>query len=135
MTRVNVVPPKELCNKHLFAEWREMPRLVANLQASLNRKSKPFSKTEISPVYKLGTGHVKFFFDKFKYLHKRHKSITEELLMRGYSLSTTDSSIFGTVPNEYYQDYKPTEDAMNINRERIKIRMPKNPKFNHLKEK
>ena len=129
MTRVNVVPTKELCNQHLFAEWREMPRLVANLNQSLNRKTKKFSKSEISPVYKLGAGHVKFFFDKFAYLHSRHIQITDELLSRGYSLSTTDSSIFSTVPDEYYQDYTPTQDAIHINRERIKLRMPKNPKY------
>ena len=129
MTRVNVVPPKELCNQHLLAEWREMPRLVKNLNASLNRKSKPFSKDEISPHYILGAGHVKFFFDKFKYLHKRHEVITTELLSRGYNLSNTNSDVFKSVDSKWYNDYIPTNDALKLNRERIELRMPKSPKW------
>lgn len=129
MTRINVVPVTELCNKHLHAEHREMPRLVGNLQKSLNRKSKPFSMTEIPTEYKLGTGHVKFFMDKFAFLHKRHKELTQELLRRGYNLSNTCSDLFASVDKMWYNDYEPTTEAMEINRERIKLRMPKNPKW------
>ena len=129
MTRINVVPVSELCNKHLFAEWREMPRLVANLQSSLNRKTKPFTLDEIPKEYKLGSGHVKFFYDKFMFLHDRHKDLTNELIHRGYNLGTTDSSIFATVSKEYYNNYEPTEDALALNRERIAIRLPANPRY------
>jgi deoxyribonuclease (pyrimidine dimer) len=129
MTRINVVEVKELCNKHLMAEYREMPRLVKNLNTSLNRKGKPFCKSEISPEYILGPGHVKFFFDKFEYLHKRHIKITEELLDRGYNLSNTDSSIFATVDKKWYNDYIPTNKAIKLNKQRIKQRMPKFPKW------
>ena len=123
MTRINVVPVEELTNKHLFAEWREMPRLVKNLEQSLNRKGKPFSLEEIPSEYKLGAGHVKFFFDKFKFLHDRHKKLTEELLKRGYNLSHTDSNLFANVDTIWYNDYTPTEEALRLNRERIKLRL------------
>ena len=129
MTRINVVPVQELCNKHLFAEWREMPRLVTNLNQSLNRKSKPFSVSEISPEYILGKGHVKFFFDKFKYLHNRHIELTNELIRRGYNLSISDSSLFASVEPQWYNDYIPTNEALELNRERIKDRLPANPKW------
>ena len=125
MTRINVIPVTELCNKHLFAEWREMPRLVANLNASLSRKGKPFQLAEIPPEYKLGAGHVKFFFDKFEYLHERHKQLTQELLKRGYKLSHTDSDIFSQVEKRWYGSYTPTEEAMRVNRERIAERLGK----------
>lgn len=125
MTRINVVPVTELTNKHLFAEWREMPRLVANLKASLSRKGKPFQLTEIPPEYKLGAGHVKFFFDKFEYLHERHKQLTQELLKRGYNLSHTDSSIFSQVEKKWYGNYVPTSEAIELNRERIAERLNK----------
>lgn len=125
MTRINIVPVQELTNKHLFAEWREMPRLVKNLNTSLNRKGKPFSKDEIPTAYKLGTGHVKFFYDKFLFLHKRHKELTNELLKRGYNLSHTDSNIFASVDKIWYNDYNPTDEAIKINRERIKERLNK----------
>lgn len=123
MTRINCVPPEELTNKHLFAEWREMPRLVKNLETSLNRKTKPFSQDEIPESYTLGKGHVKFFYNKFKWLHERHRHITQLLLDRNYSLSHTDSDVFTRVPEEYYNDWSPTETAMQINRERIKERL------------
>lgn len=129
MTRINVVPVQELCNQHLMAEYREMPRLVANLHSALNRKSKPFDMSEISPEYLLGPGHVKFFFDKFKYLHLRHIQITDELLRRGYTLSNTDSSIFQTVDSKWYKDYTPTAKALELNRARIKERIPAEPKW------
>lgn len=125
MTRINVVPVKELTNKHLFAEWREMPRLVKNLDKSLNRKSGQFCISEIPPEYVLGKGHVKFFYDKFEFLHKRHIELTNELLNRGYNLGNLDSAIFKTVDKEWYGDYIPTEEAMKLNRERIKIRLTK----------
>lgn len=129
MTRINIVPVKELCNKHLFAEYREMPRLVKNLHTALNRRSIPFKLIEIAPKYILGKGHVKFFFNKFKYLHFRHIQLTEELLYRGYNLSNTDSSIFSTVDKMWYGDYSPSEEEMKINRHRIRERMPDNPKW------
>lgn len=127
MTRINVVPVHELCNKHLFAEWREMPRVVSSLNKSLNRKSKSFDMSEIPPEYVLGKGHVKFFFDKMEYLHNRHIELTKELLNRGYKLSTTDSSIFSTVDKKWYNNYTPKSNDLIINRERIKIRLPKTP--------
>ena len=129
MTRINVVPVGELCKKLLFAEWREMPRLVANLKTSLNRKTKPFTLDEIPKEYKLGSGHVKFFYDKFMFLHDRHRLLTNELIHRGYNLGTTDSSIFAAVSEEYYNNYEPTEDALALNRERIAIRLPANPRY------
>jgi hypothetical protein len=128
MTRVNVVPPKELCNQHLMAEYREMPRLLKNLKSSLNRKSSPFSMSEISNEYILGSGHVKFFFDKFQFLYIRHKIITKELLLRNYNLSMPNlSDVFLEVDKKWFNNYEPDANALRLNRERIKIRMPKNP--------
>jgi len=129
MTRINVIPVKELCNKHLFAEWREMPRLIKNLQTSLNRKNKPFDLLEIPPKYVLGKGHVKFFYNKFLYLHNRYIEITQELLHRGYGIGTYDASIFASVGKKWYNDYNPTQEAIELNRKRIKDRLPANPKW------
>jgi len=124
MTRINIIPVKELTNKHLLAEWREMPRVVKNLNKSLNR-SNPFSKDEMPKTYTLGFGHIKFFYDKFLFLHKRHMELTKELLQRGYNLSYTDSNIFATVGKEWYNDYIPTEEEMAVNRQRSQDRLAK----------
>ena len=129
MTRINCVPVKELCNKMLLAEWREMPRLVSNLDKSLNRKSKPFDISEIPSEYTLGKGHVKYFYDKFLYLHKRHKQLTEELRFRGFNIKSYDDNHFLKVPKQFINDWTPNEKDIKLNRERIKIRMPNNPKW------
>jgi deoxyribonuclease (pyrimidine dimer) len=122
LTRINCVPVSELVNKHLLAEWREMPRLVGNLTKSLNSK-KGFKLQDVPATYRMGKGHVQFFYDKFKWLHERHKQLTAELLSRGYNLHRTDSNIFQTVADEYYGDWQPNDDDMSINRLRIAERL------------
>lgn len=128
MTRINVVPPEELCNKHLFAEWRELPRIYT----AVNKKDGIVDFTKIPSKYVLGTGHVLFFYDKIKYLEKRYFDLTIELTKRGYNLSFFREFEF-TFPLErfakIYNDYTPTQEAIELNRARIKDRMPSNPKW------
>lgn len=121
MTRVNLIPPSELNVKHLVAEYREITRLPSNLSKSLTR-NKPFSFNEIPTVYVLGTGHVKFFYNKMKFLEKRFESLVAEMLNRGYNPTYRDSSIFKNCPIEFYNDYVPTEEAITLNKLRIKER-------------
>lgn len=122
MTRINVVPPSELSTKHLVAEYREIARLPGNLQKSINRKGKSFSKTEIPNEYVLGPGHVKFFYDKMIYLKKRYEDLVSEMLRRGYNPSNRDSTIFICCQAEYFNDWSPTLEAIELNRQRIKER-------------
>lgn len=122
MTRINVVDPKTLSREHLIAEYREITRVPGNLKKSLNRKSKPFSLQEIPSEYTLGTGHVKFFYDKMQYLEKRFLSLVDEMVRREYNPQHRDGSIFRTCPPNFYNDYKPTADAVKINKQRIKER-------------
>lgn len=118
MTRINLVDPKELSRQHLMAEYREITRIPGNLNAWLNRKSKAPDFSEIPADYVLGTGHVKFFFIRMKFLEKRFESLVQEMLNRGYKPNYTDSSIF-KAEDKFYNDYTPTENAIAINRQRI----------------
>lgn len=122
MTRINVVPVEELSRQHLIAEYREITRLPGNLKAALNRKTKPFSFSEIPSDYVLGPGHVKFFFDKMEFLQQRFEKLVAEMLKRGYNPSYLDSTIFKDCLPEFYNNYTPTEKALEINRQRIKER-------------
>jgi deoxyribonuclease (pyrimidine dimer) len=72
MTRINVVAPRDLTDQHLLAEYRELPRVFTLAQAWLDR-GKPGALPE---RYALGTGHVKFFYDKTDYLAKRQRLST-----------------------------------------------------------
>ena len=122
MTRINIVPVTELSRQHLVAEYREIARLPKDLNTSLNRINKPFDLKEIPPRYTLGTGHVKYFYDKMLFLQKRFEQLVEEMLKRGYNPTFRDSSIFKPNDTRFYNDYIPTEEALEINRQRIKER-------------
>jgi len=122
MTRINVVPPSELSRQHLIAEYREITRLPGNLYTSMSRKGKPFNLNEIPTEYTLGKGHVKFFYTKMLFLKKRFESLVYEMLSRGYEPKYTDSTIFVIDNATFYNDYEPTEQAIEINRQRIKER-------------
>lgn len=122
MTRINIVPVETLSRQHLVAEYREITRLPGNLRTSLSRKSKPFSSSEIPNEYVLGTGHVKFFYDKMLFLENRFKQLVNEMVKRGYNPSYMDETIFRDCPQHYYNDYTPTEEAIELNVYRIKER-------------
>jgi deoxyribonuclease (pyrimidine dimer) len=122
MTRINLVDPSELSREHLIAEYKEIMRLPNNLKKSLSRK-KPFEMKEIPEQYVLGTGHVKFFYDKMKFIQCRFECLLLEMKQRGYVTNFSDSSIF--VPNDlrFYNDYRPDPKAIELNRSRITERL------------
>lgn len=122
MTRINIIPPAELCDQHLLAEHRELTR-IPNLVA----KGK-FSLEGQPSDYKLGTGHVKFFFDKMQFLFERYNSLHEECLARGFNVKNIWPENL-TKDEFFWKNYIPTESAILKNRERIKIRMPEKPRF------
>lgn len=122
MTRINVVDPSELSTKHLVAEYREIMRLPGNLSLSLNRKGKKFDLKEIPETYTLGTGHVKFFYNKMAFLEKRFKSLVQEMLRRGYNPTFRELEAFSVCDGQFYNDYVPTEEAVNLNKQRIQER-------------
>ena len=115
MTRINVVPVEELCDKHLFAEYRELPR-VFNLARLC-----PDAPKE----YTLGKGHVKFFYDKLRFLTNRNKQLIDECLKRGFGITyTTPRTIAHRIMEpELYNDYIPTPEALALNRARIAERI------------
>jgi len=123
MTRVNVIPPEELNNNMLVAEYREITRLPNNLRKSLNRKGKPFNLNEIPIEYTLGKGHVKFFYTKMEFLKKRFISLVQEMQRRNMKPQFTDGSIFDGFDGIFCNDYLPTDAAKTINRDRIAERL------------
>ena len=114
MTRINVVPPPELTDKHLIAEYRELPRV-----STLARK---LSEKEIVDEYCLGKGHVKFFYDKGLFLKKRFKAIVREMKARGWNPKHTT---YRPHPRGLNKDWIATAKALRLNRERIRERLIK----------
>lgn len=125
MTRINLTHPSNLTYEHLIGEHKEILRMPGYLNKSLSRKSKPFDPSEIPTQFKLGPGHVKFFYDKMKYIDLRFQSIVAEMERRGYTSNWKGTDIFKNVPPEYYNDWAPTEDDIKISNLRIQERLNK----------
>jgi len=117
MTRINVgVLPSELHNKHLLAEHREIKR-IPNAIA----KGK-YNLDNIPDKFTLGTGHVKFFYNKLLYLHFRYLDLYSECVKRGFNVTCYNSCFFH-MPDELYNDYNPTKQDRQIILDRIAERI------------
>lgn len=64
MTRINLVPPSELTDQHLFAEFREIKMVPKALARSLKGRRPRGVLEAIPKEFTLNTGHVMFFYDK-----------------------------------------------------------------------
>lgn len=116
MTRINCVPVSELSNKHLVAEYRELPRLAAHAA----KKFSSFPDFEPPSSYRLGKGHMDFFVDKGAWLKARQEELVAEMLKRGYTVNFP--SYPDCHPEAWRGDWKVTEEALRLNRERINER-------------
>ena len=116
MTRINCVDPKILVNKHLLAEYRELPRVF--------KLAKPCS--DAPKTYTLGKGHVKFFYNKLNYLFLRQIDITLELQSRGFNLRYSPFDLrefWKPVKEELWGDWTPSKTDMEVNLQRIQERL------------
>ena len=124
MTRINCIPVKELHDKHLVAEYRELPRVFTlAMQAYFRKNHNPADY----PEYVLGAGHVKFFYDKLGYCRIRFMELAKEMRRRGFSpdpdLVSKVYDNTGTFPDEVMNNWTPTEAAEQLNRQRINERL------------
>ena len=113
MTRINVgILPKELSNKHLIAEHREIKRIPNCIsKGKYNMDGQP-------DRFKLGTGHVKFFYDKLSYLKDRYISLYNECIHRGFNVQNYTGA-WDNIPKELMGNYIPTEDDRKLIQQRI----------------
>jgi len=117
MTRINVaVKPAELNNKMLIAEHREIKRIPNCI-----RKGR-YSLKDQPTTFKLGTGHVKFFYDKCGYLYNRYQELYKECILRGFNVQNY-SDAWDNIPNELMNDYKPSKQDRELILERIKSKL------------
>jgi deoxyribonuclease (pyrimidine dimer) len=123
MTRINLVEVEELADQHLFAEYRELPRMADFYNKTVKQEK------DISEKFILNTGHMTFFLNKAKYLEKRHKQITKELRTR--NINFTERETFKMpVGNKFKQiNWNPCEEEIKISRERIQEKINQKPHF------
>ena len=124
MTRINLIEPSELTDNHLIAEYREIRLLTSHLVRSL-KSARGIQKNALPKQFTLNSGHVKFFYDKGKYLHERYNSLKEEMIKRGFSPENNFER--EKWPDHLYGDWTPTERDKNVVRERIVLRISQKP--------
>jgi hypothetical protein len=77
MTRINAgIPPSTLCDQHLIAEYRELPRMVAFAHKRQDAPDVPFT---------LNRGHMVSCVRYGAYLADRHACIIHEMKRRGFN--------------------------------------------------
>lgn len=113
MTRINCgILPTELTKKHLIAEHREIKRIP-------NCVSKGrFSLKNQPPNFKLGIGHVKFFYNKLGYLKKRYEELYTECVKRNINVQYYGNS-WNNISIDMMNDYCPTDYDRELVRKRI----------------
>jgi len=129
LTRINIIPVRELFDQHLIAEYREMTMVPAALKRTLNSKA-GYNPKKINKNYTLNKGHVYFFYNKGAYLHKRYQKLVKEMLRRGFKPDNT--RIFPTkifIANGLYNDWTPSIEDYKIIRKRIKQKIKMKPEW------
>ena len=127
MTRINIISPSELTDQHLVAEYRELFMVGSSLQRSL--KSKNWDRKTIPKKFTLNVGHVKFFYDKGKYLNKRYQQLRDEMKVRGMNPDKTRKFKREQWPDELYNDWTPTLEDEKIIRKRLEEKIAKKPNW------
>ena len=140
MTRVNLVPPEELTDQHLFSEFRELKMVPKSLARSLRGAERRGVADPVAWVlarcpreFVLGKGHVSFFYDKGTFLRRRYAAVRAELLRRASHDFNRDAQldpdmIFDRDPR-LLGEYAPTPADVQRSRDRIELRVAKRPEW------
>jgi hypothetical protein len=123
MTRINCIPPKELHDKHLAAEYYELPRVFGLVRKAV-QKGIDVKTIEAPSEYTLGVGHVKFFYTRLGYCLRRQAQLVAELKKRNRNPNLTElEGLAVGIPESLFGDWEPDEQAMAINRGRLQERL------------
>jgi len=118
MTRINsAINPKNLTDQHLLAELRELPRVFTAVKKRIDNNV-PFN--DIPKEFTLGTGHVKFFYDKTYFLTDRFVRLRDEYLNRFGKFHITPITVLNIIGEP---DYNPTVKERHLLIERISTRI------------
>lgn len=131
MTRINLVPPQELMDQHLFAEFREIKMVPKSLARSIAARGVQGVQKRIPTAFTLNTGHVSFFYDKGAYLVERYALLRQELERRGINFNReSELDPDGTMlVAPWCGHYTATPEALRIIRTRIAEKIALKPSW------
>ncbi len=118
MTRVNSgIHPRFLTRLHLLAEHREIkriPNVIKSGRFKMDKQPKDFT---------LGTGHVKFYYNKLHYLYQRYQLIYQECIRRKYKVEDYSDAWSDLQNTQYWNNWDETIEAHDLIRDRINERL------------
>lgn len=121
MTRINLLPPEELHDRHLVAEYRELPRLFSLIRAWQARPR----REPLPATYRLGQGHVLFFYNKAPWLLARQRALIAEMRRRDMQprFEAEATLLDGIDLTQCLVHWEPTPEEVALNRARITARL------------
>ena len=125
MTRINIgIPPANLTDQHLLAELRELPRIPNKVKKYLKENRLDLLQN-IPEQFTLGTGHVRFFYNKLMYIYNRYPNLHHEYIKRGFYIDYYDDLfVFGNVNRyKYFSNYTVQQKDIQLIKSRIATRI------------
>lgn len=125
MTRINLVDPSILTDKHLMAEYKEITRPFNKV---IKRIDKGDTNFKVPEKYVLGSGHETFFFNKLSWLFSRYGKLYTELKRREFKIDTQKyreirQTIYGKLyETEFWNGYEPIPEEIYLNMARLCVR-------------
>lgn len=116
MTRINLVPIEELSDRHLVAEYRELPRCL----------KQEISLLGVQDRYLLGAGHMKWARLHGRFLLDRYSSICDEMRYRGFNVGYPAATLSSYL-KDWMLGYVPDERDIELSRDRIVERISQKP--------
>jgi deoxyribonuclease (pyrimidine dimer) len=105
-----------------LAERREIPRVITLAK-----------KCDVPKDYRMGSGHVMFFYDKLGYILGRIIELNKECIARGFKPLESDYIWFMEsqvkAKSKLNNEWKPSEKDIEINLGRLKERYSEKPHF------
>lgn len=131
--RCNLVDPRILTDQHLIAERRELRMIPPLLKQQcrifgLTSTLKSNISKKIPQQFTLGTGHMLFWLDKFKFLESRFTELTSEMKVRGFNPDYNlqlDTSLAKTL--DLYYSWIPTQQDILLSKNRLVERILQKP--------
>lgn len=134
MTRINLVPVQCLTNKHLVAEYKELPRVFTHVRKHIEKKRSP-EDIRIPRYFKLNRGHETFFFNKCMWVLRRYRWLYMEMKKRQFKADpilyyTITASVRENIQQDLYgqlwfNDWKPRPEDYYLSMARLckKVKM------------
>lgn len=121
MTRINTILATDLTDQHLLAEYREITRIFALVAAACQKHSVPAILAKIPANYRMGAGHVLFFYDKLAFIERRYFALRDEVLQRQFKITLKDDIVAfrQVIDGRFYRDFEPSKQDMAVNVERL----------------